>query len=612
MELSLKKFTTTYTQVLQTIGKYLLHVNLNERPFSKKAVLILKAISSLQILTLLVPMGSAYGLPWNYSNMQWMWIAMHGVVRPDSVGTILFQSQIPILSFFGSFCILYFALLAIFVLKIRTLVNSEESFNGKGNSSSSDQSIAKFQQSLRIVVGDLLQIPILSHSISSLTHLNKTYADEVEISNYFCLIILIFIPILILHHYCFVRIRWNDGYNSISSPFMRAWESLYISGLCVICASIDYNKQPLLYSLLLMGFSCLYMISFCSRRPYFKSQLNYICLAQGVMVLYCGIILCLSQLYSLNDQNQSFATLVFFLPLSPILYLSKYYLQHLDEKSSEVTLIKKAYDLEFFLKQDVKMRLNDSDEVVENGLIIDHIKKAMKLFKDDTIVTIWILNFYIITDKRVLAKALLALLMKFQDNLLYVSHVYYTRHYVMNWLCQFPEEQVAYSFIKYKERLEEMLKKDEVTCRVCFSLYEELGRKQPNFRKLERLAVSLAKKMKDCKLTYKKVIGAHGNYPTLIEWFAGYLENIENNPKHKAYTRKAYEARDERDRINRSKNEDFSYLDMENTLLIVSLEHSNYGIITWGHNTENLGYSKLELIDGKISQLLEKSLEGSF
>jgi hypothetical protein len=598
-----------FSQILASFSsladRYCLFVKITEPKLSRRQAIFIQAVITFQTLSLLVPIDDAEGLPWNYSSLGLFWTAIHMTVRPDSLVVFLSNSQANLTIFFSA--ILALLLLTFYLVSASLFSLSDIDFIKLISQPHKSRSrlVVKLHCFIRTVVADLLLIPFCFGAIRASKGSPYIASDY---SAPYCLVLVGYLPIVLLHTLSLVRINWNESFESISSPFITVVKAAWFMVLCVVTAVIDYPKHKILYSalLIILGFS--YCCAIAVRRPYYKAKLNLICLVQGFIVLLAGCCFITTTLLEVDSPEGGFTTLLFFVPLVPMLYLAYTLMSSFRATSLVVTSIVNPYSLELLLREEAKKASLDEATVLEpDSCLLYLINETMKTNKQDPFLLIWVLNYALLIQDRFLLKKFLASLAKFRSSWVVRPHVLHSKYRVTDFLDKFPDEKEAYNFAAFKDELATLLSLDEAATMTTLDFYEELGKPSPKFTRLEELVNRLRMKMVVCKGKYKNLLRNYSKDISILEYYAGYLASIENSLKADQYVALALKQKQDGE-LHRRNRAELSYFDLSNCIFIVSLESEDLGLITWVNKPDLLGYTQNDLLESDIHKLLPSSI----
>jgi hypothetical protein len=599
-------FNQTFASFASLADRYCLFVKISEPRLSRKQAIFIQAVISFQTLSLLVPIDDAEGLPWNYSSLGWLWKAIHLTVRPDSLVVFLSNSHANLTMFFSA--VLALLLLTFYLVSAPLFSLSNIDFTKLISLPHKSRSrlLVKLHCFIRTVVADLLLIPFCFGAIRASK--GSPYITS-DYSPLYCLVLVGYLPVVLLHTFSLVRVNWTESFESISSPLISVGKAAGLIVLCVVTAVIDYPKHKILYSalLIIIGFSYCYVIAV--RRPYYKSKLNLMCLVQGFIVMLAGCCFITTTLLEVDSPDGGFTTLLFLVPLLPMLYLAHALMNSIRDKSLSVTSITSPYSLELLLREEAKKAASVHEETIiePDSRLLYLIYKTMQANKQDPVVLVWVLNYALLTQDRFFLKKILASLAKLRSNWLVRPHVLHSKYRVIGFLDTFPEENEAYRFTAFKDELAALLGLDQAATMTTIDFYEELGRPSPQFTRLEKLVNSLRRRMVTCRSSYENLLRTYNHDITLLEYFGGYLASIENSLKADEYAGLALKQRSDAV-LHRRSRAVLSYFDPSNCVFIVSLESEDIGLITWVNNPDVLGYTQGELLDGNIRSILPSSV----
>jgi hypothetical protein len=591
-------------------NRYCLYVKLMEPRRTKKVALFIEGFITLQVLSILIPMDVNEGLPWNYSNLGWVWAVGHIAVRIDSLITFLSSTH-------SAVAILMATVLAALVLSLylvaapifsSTNLEFDELLRKRAHQS---HSRVKLHCCIRTIAVEMLLIPLTFGTLRTTKGSPDNSADH---SQLFILLFVAYIPFVLIHVLSLVRINWSEGFASISSPVLNLGRTAHLFGLALVTSMMRYADSPLLFSAVLLLIGLSYFVFIGLRRPYFKRQLNYLCLVQGCLVIYSSCCIVVTGLIHIESPREGFTSILFFVPLGPMLYLVYALMEYLEARALRAHAVSSAYSLEFLLRDKAEKAENVPEgervAIEPDGKINQLITDSLAKYKQDPLMLIWIIHYCMLGKDLVFLKKTLASLARFKQNWLFKHQVAYTNHIAIDWLHSFPHESEPYNFAVFKDQLQDILRMDEDATMTTLEFYEELSKSRPQFTRLERLAMEMRQKMKVCKANYKSIMKAHSKDTVILEYYAGYLAAVESSNKAEEYANLVLKKKNEDKRlsIRSSKAVDLNYFDMNNCIFIVSLEGESQGLVTWVHNADILGYTQFELLNSNFNQLVPPSI----
>jgi hypothetical protein len=499
----------------------------------------------------------------------------------------------------------YFLILSLQIYKQGPDLESYDKASRRSTSSSQLKSITRLQQFVRLCLGRIGLIPIYYASVVSLSTMQSSGAAA-----YLHIAVLVFsLPVVLLEHFFFVKVDCSE--NSISSPTLSLRKAMYLMSLGIICGSYDYNTQAFMKILMLLTASIFSLGFFNLLHPYCNAKFSIISITQSVMVLYASVVLAIAQLLGLNDQSQSFATIVYFLALGPILLLANVLTLRLSRPNSAKPWHQRgSTDLWILVKAAMQEGQENSGEDSYSADIQKFSSVGLSLIKDNAYASVWLVNYYLSRDDLLSVKVCLGKLKEFDTDLLSLVSIGYCRAQTLQWIVKSKGEREAYDLVAYKEDLVKVVDKDRIASDAYWRFFEELGRESPNFRNLERLNSRLQVKMKECRASYQQAIATYSRDPLIPEYYGEYLNLIENSSNAQLMIAKATFVKKEKEqRMKRA--ESTEVFAQTSTLLLVRLAQKEAGSIVWVSHPEATGYHSLELIDTSFLDLVCSSVKTS-
>lgn len=602
---------------VKAVDRYCLYLKLVEPRKTKRVALALEVVTTVQILTLLIPIDKAEGLPWNYSNMGWLWYILHIVVRPDSIVLYLTGSHSTLMILWSTTLVFLFLTACFVAAPLLRLPD----FQFENCLRDANKTRPGFKVGLhfgvRLLALEVLLIPLIFGTLRAIEGspaANPNIETLKDHSPVFTLLYIVYLPFVVLHHTIESRLTWTDSYTSVSSPLISLTREIFLISLSLASAGLDYSRKPIIYTSVFLGIGAGYLLVIATKRPYFKFKMNFVCFVQGLVVVHASVCLFLTKFLAVNSPREGFTTVLFFVPVGLMVYLSATLMRWLEERDLAADKLTSSVMLEMKLKEEVKKHLRRSDDtyLLPSDKTKGFISEATLKYGQSPYVLISLLNFSMLTGDRLYLKQTLASLAKLPYSWLSTVHILYARRASLDWLLTFPEEAWSYSFISYKDRLKAVLTTDELTSSTTLAFYEELMNPKPTFKRLETLANQMKMQMWRCNRDYRSIIKLVETDPSLLMSLSGYLAAVENSHEAEKYATLAYKLSKKHGSLLDSKPSDLSYLDMTSCFISVSLDDQHVGKVNWMHNSDLLGYTQIELMDFNLTQLLPSDFAFDF
>ena len=166
------------------------------------------------------------------------------------------------------------------------------------------------------------------------------------------------------------------------------------------------------------------------------------------------------------------------------------------------------------------------------------------------------------------------------------------------------EEWEAHSYMMFRQHLKAILKDDKKSCELLVDLFNELLSRNTDTSKLSTFLVKVIDHTRNTKDYYYRLLRIFERNAQLLEYYAGYLEFVENTYACRDAYLRASKAREDQDIRSSAKEDILNLFNSNNMILTVSLELRSLGRIQWVNNAGLLGYNDMELEKEDFTVLL--------
>jgi hypothetical protein len=586
-----------------------------QRPKFKQLFLLYQLYIVLQTFTILVDPDSSIGLPWNYTKLQYLWLGIGFISRPDYLA-----------AYFGSelaYSILFICILACYILNKLFILISIYFKLLKESQISLDSIYIKpvyifLDVFLRFILFDMFYIPFI-YTLPMLSSFlpGTTYSYLVLTA-----ITSVFLSLCIEDALFLQLVTWGEirSRDVISMPWYIAMQKVCMFGVVYSVRLIKYKKHWVAYSIVLIAAGIFVAFQYVRNFPYSKLRRNWIEIGKNFMLAWGGFVILIAEIAGFKDQDTYTSTLVLILSLACLSILLKNLITQRYIKLKKTKQLWGINQLFHILVDDAMIRqtglddISDKPEKITNNepnLMNDIIKEFMKNYPNNAYITLWLCLYYITKQYFMPVKILISSF----DKLNFSRALFSYKKLVMESLkiagAASPEENEVMMYIDFCQKLATLLNQDKGACMNLNSFYVELLSRCPDSSKISKYIDILYHRARTTHYFYRKLNDLYEFNPKVLDYQAGFLDAVVNSLEHKSMVNKAIKAHNEELTKFNVFEADAHYFDSRNTILVVSLDPETAGDILWLKNAGTLGYVETELEKFNFKSLIPEPIRAN-
>lgn len=549
----------------------------------------------MQTFTILVNPDSKSGLPWNYASLEYLWLGIGFVSRPDFLAKY-FSREL-------AYSIIFLALLiGCIVTKLCILLSIYFKLRKEIQFSIDNISIRPIYTKLDIALRFLLFDLGLIGSLFSLPLISSAFFFTDSVYFYTLLISLTAVfSILCIEDSLFLqKVTWEDidSGNTVSMPWLVAIKRLFLLLIVYSVNFIDYDSNWVSYSCIMIGMSSFLLYQFIKNFPYSSFNRNFLEIGKSFIIAWGGLVMLIAETVGFGQQDSYASTIVMALPLGCMLYLMRNKLNFRYNSLKNTKKFECFNQLFHILIEDVRR----SDRILTEGSACDEgesmdevIKGFMNRYPSNAYITLWLCFYYISKQNFMPIRILVSKLENQKFNWIVFSYKKLIMESLKLASRNNPEENEAVTFIDFCQKLATLINSDKKACMNLNSFYVELLSRSPESSRISSIIEKVYQKVRATHLFYKKINSLYDYNPKVLDYYAGFLDSVENSLEYKHILNKAVKAHNEELTKYNVFELDALYFDSRNTIIIVSLDPETAGEILWLKNAGVLGYVESEL-----------------
>lgn len=579
------------------IRYYLLHQCRLVKP--KTVAILIEAVVTLQLFTLLIPPTRDEGFPWRYEEFWPVWWLLSALSRPDRV---LLQA----LSLSGEKLVIACSCLLVLRLVSQASVTlylsrmtGKDYHKALGNTESRGVLMwgVKAERGILVVFSRLLGLPLVWVFASPLT----CSSNCLPISSILCCVFslpLTFLSVL-SDRVNTCDIQWkvhSDFPNKASSELIVAFTELLAVLTVAIC---PYDRHIFLLGILLLACGTTKCMHIYRNLPYRSDLMNAVESYRGVALLWEVLLLSVSASYASSALTPTLSLLL----VSPLLFFINHsFVQCLARRAGQAKQITSEVIHDFMLRAALKAYTDPKPPEGGQFLVNQPLFQAW-LTPFSLYPLLWTGYGYFQVGETYYMKLALARLALFTPDLAtaMVYEVCISRLSLR--IRENPEDEALHHFLRLK-KFQEVLK--VLDCEACFRLkdfYSSLRHSRIRYNLLSAQVIRLHQDLTRAMDFYSKAVALFSKKPSVLQAFSSFLAVIGHKNKAEKVKKRLSRMQEtaKRDRamgVNRLLGEDSNSL-----ILVVPITGPQSRIIIWTVNAALLGYSD-DFLKGQHCSLL--------
>lgn len=576
---------------------------------SSRFLAFLHIYQLLQILTLIFRPEEYLGLPWNYSSISMIWTGLSIIARLDYLAMYLGFAHVWII-----FCVIisiYVITKALIIYK----VEFQEFVAIFPNEGLGGNFIRKYIICLHILSNHALFNLLPTSTLQALINLPSAIegqADRLVVGLLSITALSSYLLIYLEDSLFLQKLSWinYERHEIVASNKHVLFYRITFLALNLSVFYTNFDKNTLVYSLILFIIGLYQAYLFAFKLPYGALFRNIFKGIEGVLLLWAGFVLVISDLNGYTDQGSYFPTIIYFIPIVFILYIYKEFISWRYNKLIRTETFLNSTQVFHILLDEIdetkKRVLNFTDEELNNL-----IRCGIAREPENMLYSIWLVYLMTLKEKFTTVKLLISDLTQRKTILLNIYIAQAIQDFNI-YIESAPSEQKPFEYLLYITNFHKLLKSDRKATNYAINLYNDLLAPQQDSMTLTIDMTHLYKSILDARELYDYMVRVFDRYPIIFEMHAGYLEAIENSPEASEEYRRAQTYKQEMLRKQEANEIENIYFNPESLVLIISAEEGNIGTIIDVKNAAEFGYEELQLEGENVSKILPPIIYSSF
>lgn len=577
--------------------RYCALVLTHPRPSSYFLKIVGRVILAMQIFALVVNPDSEAKLPWIYSDIRYVWIGFAVVSRPDFIAKAYNQQLVCSVIFLT---ILATALALKCGIMIRIMKNTSQLTTNAEDAQSLRPEFMTLECLMRYILFELGYIPCLYSLISTSSLLS--YSNPLSYNLLISFLSSFYLILCIEDSLYMQQVFWTDlkSDSIISIPLYILAKRVSILIIIYTTSHIDFPTQWLEYSLILISFGTLIIFLFYKNLPYSNFNRNFEEVSKGILLLWGGVVTFYAGWRKLG-QEYSTATLIYIIPLVFMILLNR---QILLTRYARIVNLENGRSLNKLFHILLRRSRGELKEVDMDKCI----KVYMKEFEENVYITMWLCYYYLEQNQFLPVKILLSNISKQHKSWQILSYEQVIIHHLKVEAVKDQDENEAVTYIEFCQKLATLLNQDKKSCKIMHDFYIELLTNSSESTRISKLIEKVNSTVRSAHHFYKKLSSLYNYNPKVLDYYAGFLDAIENSLDHKNALIRAIQADYEEATRYDAMEASARYFDSRNLILVVSLNPDSLGQILWLKNSRVLGYENSDLEDSSFKALVPEPI----
>jgi uncharacterized membrane protein len=465
--------------------------------------------------------------------------------------------------------------------------------------------ILKVENILRYLFTDVMFIPTIFILLSLSETLASYDIGQLQATAIGAILSIIYLCLIIVDSLFLQDLSWkSNAYNLIAIPRYILNKKIYVIAICMFYHFVDYSNQPYIYAVFNVIVGILFLQKFFWIQPYAFIALNLTACIKGLAFLLSGIIFFILETENESSQSSYTCTLIFFLTLPLLSYMCKIYIykrrSYIVNAMDEVTKAEYIFQMIFHHTKS-SFKLKEQGRRQNDPKMMMLLEFLLKNFKKSSWGYLWGIHHFL--SKKHWIGAHIFLSESLNAGNYTESYVYFkqARIYLLNYLKEENgHEWEGFNFVNFRESLDGVLNEDKICCNMWLKVFQKMlatYRTSSGITNDIRTVLTILNNIKELCIYQLKNYESNSE---ILEYYAGFLENLMNSPQAKDVKVRAIRKKEEELKLTYNKDETVSFFNRNNMKLCVSLESQNSGMFEWVYNPMLLGYTIEELENENI------------
>lgn len=525
------------------------------------------------------------GLPWNYSSMRHIWPMIGIISDPD-----YFSELIDLGIMIGIIMITLLSTLIILKSAVFFKITRDSNINPLVSLTTSKNIHPRWLRAeyyLRYFLFEIAYIPCLNIILRTFSLiLPSSYIHSQILLSFWTAA---FILLCIEDSLFLQNVVWSEDemHEVISMPIFIGIKRMSLFIVIYSLRNLKYQNSWEMYCTVLIGVGLYYFYKVYNMLPYRSIASNYVESFKAVILVWGGIVLFIAKIDGMNDQESYGASLLLFMPLPLLMYLTKEAIKYRHKQfityPGIICLNQLFHVLQFHLSTQSTI---DTEST---------IKGFIAQFNDNIYLSMWCIFYFMRISNLNAAKILLSGIEIKDSKWILFSYKHLILKTLKNLQKNSTDDSEALSYLEFSESYSILRKEDYKASISLYSFYKELMTVNPRSSKISGIIDRMYDQLRNTHKFYTRLTRMYDSNPRLLDDFASFLDAVLNSAKHEGISLKAHKAHNEVSYRYSVTDKDPHYFDSRNTIMIVS---EKSGQIIWLHNSALLGY-----VDNQLEKL---------
>jgi hypothetical protein len=575
----------------------------------KRVAQLSKILGVFQMLSFVITPYKELGLPWNYSDLQFIWMGLGFMSRIYYPTELMGLPEIGITLVLFLYAALIFLQLLIFTKVLRVVRNGQLSTDHQ--SKFIRPFLIKAENVLRYILMELAFIPTLIFLSEIVPAIEKAgYSRTIGYLYYSGMVVLISLEIT-LDSMLLQKLNWNlNSDNILSIPrYILSVRFVYLA-MILVTNEVTYKDHYLVFCSVLMGVGLYSLQKFVYIQPYYQLNLNMFESYKAMILFLAGFVLLILTFNEVGSQDDFSLTSVYLLTIIPSMIIISDFIKKRRHYILNITSVDTNIN-QFFLQlyHTSKVIVQESEDNESQNLNcvtdIEHIiKMHLTSSTKNGFMYLWTIYYKMHLGEWYDIHVLLSESRNIENGWEVGIYLQECRMEYLKCLKGNIEEWEAHSYMMFRQHLKAILKDDQKSCELLVDLFYELLSRNTDTSKLSAFVIKVIGHTRNTKDYYYRLLRIFERNARLLEYYAGYLDFVENTYACKDAYLRASKAREDQDIRSNYKEDIVNLFNSNNMILTVSLELKSLGKIKWVNNAGLLGYNDLELEKEEFTMLM--------
>jgi hypothetical protein len=564
----------------------------------------------LQVLTLIFRPEEELGLPWNYSSLSSFWIGLSIITRPDYLAIYFGYSYSWII-----FSVIMWSYLVTKVMIFYRVRRKEFVANLPGDAFGSSwvrRYVVYIHKYTNSVLFYILPISILQSLMSISKSLEDNF-DRITTQIVSSILLCIYLLIYLEDSLFLQKLSWVS-YEKCEIVASAGYVVIY---RCLILAvnisifALSFSDNLLAYTIVMLSIGAYQSYLFAFKLPYGDINRNILTGFEGLLILWGGLVLFVTEMCRYTKQDSYFSILIYFIPIGFILYIYKEFISFRYNKLINIsTFLNSTQVFHKLIKYSLEIKQSGSSINLKRSHNL--IRTAILYEPNNPVYYLLQLSYITILNNNPLdTKVLLSQLAELTNPWLdvYIDQAREDHSISIQFIVP---ERKANEYILYTSYYHKLLKADKLSTTYLLKLYDIFLNSKQDSRILSRDMAYLHASILQTKQIYNDIISLFVKCPVVYEMYGSFLDVIENSSEADLELLKAYKYKQEIMRREETKETKIIYFDTENLVILFSAELETLGTIIDVKNSAGFGYKESELKGENLSIIFPPCIYSSY